>query len=246
MKTKDGYVPHFVGEEFRLGDFGYFEGSIWNRMGNIGDKCPNELQIEQRTAGLLKELSYAISISSNFNVEASAGAHNAKCSIKFKSTDSYFQKALIDYHSMYSSIYEVDRVLKNMCTEGTWKHNYKLIVNVAYAKSFLTILAKNKGVTVDLDVDLCSDDIFELMKERGQVKIINSNENLVSIENKIEDGKHYACAARFVHLKRALPFIGDRDTRYFGDMTTSNQKCETDIDILNQNFKIAFVDDLTE
>lgn len=244
MKTHDGYVPHFTGEEFRLGDFGYFEGSIWNRMGNIGDKCSNELQIEKRSAGLFKELNYAISVSSKFKAEANVRANEAQCSIESESTDSYLQKAVIDHHLMYTSIYEVDRLLKNMCAEGHWKLRYKLIVNVAYARSFLTILAKSKGVTADLNVDLSSGDVFELLKEGCQAKIINCRENSVSLENKIDDGNLYACAARFVRLERVFPLIGNLETRYLCDMATLDRIRETDI--LDQNFKVAFAEDLSE
>lgn len=217
MKTDGGYVPYSSGEEFRLGDFGYFKGSVWCRMGNLKDVLMSEPQTETRDAGLYSRLTKEVSVDCGGGIKVDAANQHAESIIKFNSKDSFFQKANIDSHLIYSSITEIETILKELLQNGKWRLDYHLIVNVVKAKSFLTVISNSKAAEVKLNVDLKDDVILAENLKIGVDIGLKVNSGDVLVVNKKDEGNTYACAARFVCLKRISFFSRDLRAEYAQD-----------------------------
>lgn len=232
MKTDNGYVPQSVGEEFQLGDYGYFNGSVWNRMGNIRDLSICELQTINRPSHTSVELRQSIEIKVLSDNQTTSGLIQSECQMIFEKADSFYQQANVDHYEIYSSIDEVSRLLKDLYSKGLWKPKHCLIVNVVHSSSFLTFFSRSKGAKLKLNFDLKSKETAKAIDVGGALEI-ESNENEVTIveRRKIKDSLH-ASGARFVQLKRVFPYVTNRrEGSYMGidealQIDNSNQEDE--------------------
>ncbi len=242
MKTHEGYLPYSSGEEFQLGDFGYFKGSVWCRMGNIKDEILCEPQTEiRKAAGLDSYLMSGVSIGGGGKIGVDIANQQAASSIEFNSENSFFQKANIESHLIYSSIPEIETILKDLWKAGKWKPKYHLIVNVVKAKSFLTLISSSKKAEVNLNVDLNDERLLADNLKMGVDLGLQYNPEKVLVVNKKDEGNTYACAARFVYLKKTSFFSRSYQAEYAQNAEKLNIN-----DRMEQGVSLAFSEEVEE
>lgn len=241
MRTDNGYVPSLRGPEFRLGDYGYFKGDEWRLLGNLKDLTEVRLRKESRGPERIETISMNAMVVAHVGAKAEYADQNVGMAINFTSKHSFYQLANVDHHLLYSSIPEVEGVLKVLAEAGVWEKKYHLIVDVIYAKSFLTVLSKTRASGISFGARL--DTVQELshrIKTGVDIGLRVDSGDVSVVEKKI-DSQLGVCAARFVHLRPKSFWNRALNAEYLGQDNNQNLRA-----MENQEGPLEFSEELEE
>lgn len=216
LKSNDGFYPSLPGRTLELGDYGYFDGSQWCRMGNIEriSGFPIYLHVNEhkdcQNIYILKDGHLKVDVA-----QKTGTAQNAdKSLISFSKDSGFYINGQVRLKKEYDSVgIEVKDFLCILEKNGIWKKNYFLVVAVAYSDSFITFLSKAKGAELELQANLSQGAPLKKLETglKGEYK-----QNNVEIVNHIEGDSIDSMGGWFVKLNRTS-FGKDREIKYRTD-----------------------------
>lgn len=201
-----------------LGEYGYFKGDQWCRVGNI-ERIPGEdIFLHRIERSIAKEglVSLGAEVQLDGKLEAKVVNDKAVSSISFSKKNSFYIKGRFDREECYDSVgMEVAGFLEDLSKKGIWRKNYRLVYSVVYSQSFLSIFSKEKGTEVSSKVDLTDGGTVGILKATTDLGI-KIRKGAIEIVNNIDQAEN-ALGFRLLSYEKNNIFSRKRDVKYKTD-----------------------------
>jgi len=170
-----------AGLELKLGDYGYLEDGIFQRMGNIAEKGisgerrddNNDTAIEYKSSDEVSVVGHA---KGSVNV---SGVANAKASleISFSGKHAVFFKAAGGKWHTFESPEQIGQQILELFHAGKWKREFLVVTNLLKAGATTVVVSNGSSASVSLEAQ--ADDIEAIDLADASVGLrIKSESNL--------------------------------------------------------------------
>ncbi|MDE5610780.1 MAG: hypothetical protein K2I90_02035 [Odoribacter sp.] len=141
-----------------LGDYGYFDGDTWRKLGNInslrGYRCSlhrSILEYGSQDVFIAHEVELKILTQAGLTTDFG----DAKCRLLFSKANGYYIQGKLHKLDVYDSIdFEVKKYLEKLNAAGIWKAEFRLVVGVVYASPCFIAFARTAGSSIDFSIDV--------------------------------------------------------------------------------------------
>lgn len=223
--SDSGFHPILPLSHVELGDYGYFDGEAWRKMGNIynlkGYRCSfHKSTLEYGDQDIF--IAHEVELKALTQAEVTTELGDAKCRLSFSKAGGYYMECKLHKLNVFDSIdFEVKKHLEKLKNAGLWQSEYRLVVGVVYASPCFAAFACSTGASVDFNIDIKggitpTSDTFDAKLSTG----LALNNHGVEIVDRPNTNILYPIGFQVVKYSR--DWLGRKVIRYAGDGNVIN------------------------
>lgn len=212
-KKSNGIYPILPGMTIKLGDYGLWEKSSWQRFGNIETDfkdiffCTKNQPVNQN----LEVLIDSRRIGSN-KTNLQVPEIQSECEIEFKTKGSIFFNADICSEEYYTSLdHEIKPFLKDLFENNLWNEKYWIVVSIVYSTNYICIQSNKNNSKISLGINT---DNISLANVSNKFTIKNENGSITKTQSL--DNKKKPVGMRFISFQKESLFSKNRVLKYQG------------------------------